>query len=563
MQVFSRRLFGLLSVLIAAVAIAACGGGDDNSDSGDSGGGSAESTPAGGRTGGEATFAYASFPDYLDPALAYTVPGWQALADTNMPLLTYKRVKGEEGATLIPALAEAMPEVSDDGTTYTLTLRDGLKYSDGSPVKANDFEHTIKRVINLESGGSSFFTGNIVGAEEYEKAGKAKGDISGITADDATRKITIKIKQASGQFPFILAMDFGGLVPGDTPFENLTKSPPAGVGPFKITSVQTGRSFVMERNENYPEIEGLPAAKLDKITVNAVTNDSRAITDVLQNKADYYDEPPSSDALREFREQAPERYRGEVTNSTYYYFLNQRVKPFDNPQVRQAVNFAIDKRALQRLFGGLLTPSCNFLPPGMQGYTKIDPCPYGDPKAAPDLAKAKQMIQEAGVAGQSVTVYGNDEELTRNVTEYLSDVLEQIGLKPQLRIVNGDVYFQTIGNQNTKAAAGFANWFQDYPHPYNFMFLIDGASIQNTNNQNFGNVDDEKINSMLAEANKKDISEAAPEYAAVDKQLVTNGDVVPYGNRVLPFIMSDKMDFQSALFHPVLQAVYSTFALKG
>ena len=356
MQVFSRRLFGLLSVLIAAVAIAACGGGNDNSDSGDSGGGSAESTPAG-RDGGEATFAYASFPDYLDPALSYTVAGWQALADTNLPLLTYKRVKGEEGATLIPALAEAMPEVSSDGTTYTLTLRDGLKYSDGSPVKANDFEHTIKRVINLESGGSSFFTGNIVGAEEYEKAGKAKGDISGITADDATRKITIKIKQPSGQFPFILAMDFAGLVPGDTPFKNLTKSPPPGVGPFKITSVPTGRSFVMEKNANYPEIEGLPAAQLDKITINAVTQDSRAITDVLQNKADYYDEPPSSDALREFRDQAPERYRGEVTNSTYYYFLNTRVKPFDNPQVRQAVNFAIDKRALQRLFGGLLTPA--------------------------------------------------------------------------------------------------------------------------------------------------------------------------------------------------------------
>ena len=184
--------------------------------------------------------------------------GWQALADTNIPLLTYKRAKGEEGAKLIPGLAEAMPEVSSDGTTYTLTLRDGLKYSDGSPVKANDFEHTIKRVINLESGGSSFFTGNIVGAAEYEKAGKAKGDISGITADDATRKITIKIKQPSGQFPFILAMDFAGLVPGDTPFTNETKSPPPGVGPFKITSVATGRSFVMEKNANYPEIEGLP-----------------------------------------------------------------------------------------------------------------------------------------------------------------------------------------------------------------------------------------------------------------------------------------------------------------
>lgn len=562
MQFFSRRLLGLLSVLVAAVAIAACGGGSDNGDSGDSGGGSAESAPAG-RTGGEATFAYASFPDYLDPALSYTVAGWQALADTNMPLLTYKRTTGEAGATLIPGLAEAMPEVTDGGKTYTLTLRDGLKYSDGSPVKASDFEHTIQRVINLESGGSSFFTGNIVGADKYEKDGKAKEDISGITADDATRKITIKIKQASGQFPFILAMDFAGLVPGDTPFQNETKNPPPGVGPFKITSVATGRSFVMEKNANYPEIDGLPAAKLDKITINAVTQDSRAITDVLQNKADYYDEPPSSDALREFRAKAPDRYRGEVTNSTYYYFLNTRVKPFDDIKVRQAVNFAIDKRALQRLFGGLLTPSCNFLPPGMQGYTKIQPCPYGDPTQAPNIAKAKQLIQEAGAAGKSVTVYGNDEELTRNVTEYLADVLNQIGLKSQLRIVNGDVYFQTIGNQDTKAASGFANWFQDYPHPYNFMFLIDGASIQNTNNQNFGNVDDPEINSMLAEANKKDISEAAPEYAAVDKRLVEQGLVAPYGNRILPFIMSDRMDFKSALFHPVLQAVYSTFALKG
>ena len=358
-------------------------------------------------------------------------------------------------------------------------------------------------MINLESGGSSFYTGNIVGAEEYEKAGKAKGDISGITADDATRKITIKIKQPSGQFPFILAMDFAGLVPGDTPFENQTKNPPPGVGPFKITSVSTGRSFVMEKNANYPEIEGLPAAKLDKITINAVTQDSRAITDVLQNKADYYDEPPSSDALREFREQAPDRYRGEVTNSTYYYFLNQRVKPFDNPQVRQAVNFAIDKRALQRLFGGLLTPSCNFLPPGMQGYTKIDPCPYGDPKAAPDIAKAKQMIQEAGVAGQSVTVYGNDEELTRNVTEYLADVLEQIGLQAPAADRRRRRVLPDDRQPEHEGRSGLRELVPGLSAPVQLHVPVDGASIQNTNNQNFGNVDDEKINSMLDEAEQE------------------------------------------------------------
>ena len=71
------------------------------------------------------------------------------------PLLTYPHVEGEAGAELIPGLAEDLPEISEDGTTYTLTLRDGLKFSDGTDVKASDFEHTIKRVLNLESGGSA------------------------------------------------------------------------------------------------------------------------------------------------------------------------------------------------------------------------------------------------------------------------------------------------------------------------------------------------------------------------------------------------------------------------
>jgi peptide/nickel transport system substrate-binding protein len=556
------RLAGLVSVGVVTLAFAACGGGgDDSSSSTSEDSGSGGGTPAA-KTGGEANFNYASFPDYLDPALSYTVAGWQAEDTTYLRLLGYKKSNGPEGAELQPALAEAMPEVTDGGKTYTFTLREGLKYSDGSAVKASDFEHSIKRVLNLESGGSSFFQQNIVGAEEYLKAGKANADISGITSDEATRKIVIKLPAPSGQFPFIIAMPFAALVPGDTPFENQTKTPPPGTGQFMIQNVKTGRSFEMVRNPQFKELPGFPAAKLDKINFTIVSADSRAVTDVLQNKADYFDDAPTSDALREFRAKAPERFIGETTNSTYYFFLNNRVKPFDDIKVRQAVAYAVDKRALVRLFGGLLKPDCNFLPPGMDGYQQVKPCPYGDPTKAPDVEKAKALIQEAGATGKSVTVYGNDEERTRNVTSYLADVLKSIGLKPSLRIVNGDVYFQTIGNQNTKAAAGFANWFQDFPHPYNFMFLVDGRSIQQTNNQNYGNVDDESINSALLAANKKELSEAAGDYATVDKKLVEDAYVVPYGHQVVPFIVSDRIDIKNVVYGPVMQADYSTFALK-
>ena len=143
---------------------------------------------------------YTSFPDYLDPALCYTQEGWQSLWTVYTPLLTYKHAEGAEGAEVIPGLAEAMPEITDDGKIYKLKLREGLKYSDGTPVKASDFEHTVQRVLNLESGGSSFYLG-IVGAEDYVKAGKAKDDIEGIVTDDADRDITITLNEPDGALP--------------------------------------------------------------------------------------------------------------------------------------------------------------------------------------------------------------------------------------------------------------------------------------------------------------------------------------------------------------------------
>ena len=197
-----RSLRGALCLSFACAAmfgLAACGGDDDDDSAGTSTGGTA-ATDGGGKAGGSITTAYTSFPDYLDPALSYTQEGWQTLWTVYTALLTYKHAEGAEGATVVPGLAEAMPDISADGKTYKLKLRSGLKYSDGTAVKASDFEHAIKRVLNLESGGSSFYLG-IVGAEKYVKDGKAKADISGIVTDDATGDITITLADARRPLP--------------------------------------------------------------------------------------------------------------------------------------------------------------------------------------------------------------------------------------------------------------------------------------------------------------------------------------------------------------------------
>ena len=251
-----------------------------------------------------------------------------------------------------------------------------------------------------------------------------------------------------------------------------------------------------------------------------------------------------------------------TTNSTYYFFLNHRTEPFDDVRVRQAIAYAIDGRALQRLFGGFLTPGCNFLPPGMQGHQKIEPCPYGDRNAAPNVERARQLIQEAGVEGQQVTVYGNQEDPSRPLANYLADVMNQIGLDARPRILDGAVYFTTIGNQETRAQAGFANWFQDYPHPGNFMFLVDGDSIQRTNNQNYGNVEDPEIDRALDRLDTQDISEAAPGYAQVDRRIVEQAHEVPYGHRQIPIITSERIAFDQVQYHPVFSVDFSSFALR-
>src|SRR5918995_7189529 len=194
-----RRALALLLACLSLFVIAACGD-DDDGGGGSSGGGDGEA-----KKGGSITISQTSQPDYMDPALTYPVNGIEPLWLVYTPLITYAREDGPAGSKLIPGLAEDLPEISEDGLTYKLTLRKGLKYSDGSPVKAADFEHTIKRVLNLESGGSAFYL-VIDGAQDYIDAAKPEGDIAGIETNDQTGKITIQLTEPDGTFSNVLAM---------------------------------------------------------------------------------------------------------------------------------------------------------------------------------------------------------------------------------------------------------------------------------------------------------------------------------------------------------------------
>ncbi|WP_197382880.1 ABC transporter substrate-binding protein [Mycolicibacterium mengxianglii] len=532
---------------VATFGVAACGGDDGAEGSG----------------GGEINISMTSFPDYIDPQLSYTVEGWETLYNTYVPLLTYKHAKGEDGAQVVPGLAEAMPDVSPDGKIYKLKMRSNMKYSDGTPIKASDFTYAIQRLFKADSGGSVFFDG-IVGATEY--ADGSADTISGIATDDTTGDITITLKDANGTFENLLGLMFAAPVPPSTPLsDDATNNPPPSSGPFMITNVEAPQTLTLERNPNFQTVKDAGATEVadvnvDKVTVTQNKSNTAQVTGVEQNTIDFMVDPPDADRMQEVTSRFGDRFRLEESINTFYFWMNTQTAPFNDLRVRQAVNYAIDPEALNRVFGGRLHPTQQILPPGMPGYEEYKLYP------GPDMNKAKQLIAEANPADRDITVWTNDEPDRKRIGEYYHDVLNQLGFNATLKVIAGDVYFTTIGNNSTPDLdTGFANWYQDFPHPDDFFRpLLNSASILPTNGNNYSRASIPGLDAKMNELLTKQLSDGDTEqqYAALDKAFMEQAVWAPYGNDQTATFVSDRIDFDKASSHILFTQDWSALALK-
>ena len=540
--------------IVGITAVAACGV---------TGCGGKTSTGAdGGKGGGAVNFTLTSFPDYVDPQLSYTVEGWEVLWNTYVPLLTYSHQKGEAGTSVVPGLAKDMPEISPDGKTYKLTLRPNMKYSDGTPIKASDFTYAIKRLFKANSGGSVFYEG-IVGTKEFAD-GKAD-TISGIVADDASGAVTITLDKPNGTFTNVLGLTFAAPVPPTTPLDkDSTNTPPASSGPFMITKVDAPNSLIMERNPQFKTVKDAGAtevadAQVDKITVTQNKNNSAQVTGVEQNQIDYMQSPPDADRLSEVKAKFGDRFRLENSINTYYFWMNNKTAPFNDIRVRQAINYAIDPEALNRVFGGRLHPTQQILPPGMPGYDEFKMFP------GPDMNKAKALLAEANPADKDITVWTDDEPDRKRIGEYYHDLLNELGFNAQLKVIAGDVYFTTIGNLSTPDLdTGFADWFQDFPHPDDFFRpLLNGENILPTNNNNFSQVAIAANDTKMDELRSGQLTdEAKKQYAELDKSYMEQAVWAPYGNEQFSTFVSDRINFDKVYYHLLFAHDYTSFALK-
>jgi peptide/nickel transport system substrate-binding protein len=521
-------------------------------------GGSSGGKSSGGKEGGTLNITYASFPDYMDPQLSYTAEGWTAMGEVYIPLLTYKHAEGEEGSEVVPGLAKEMPKISNGGKTYTLFLRPGLKYSNGKPVKASDFPYAIERLFKVNSPGSPFYT-SIIGAEEFAKT--KSGGIPGIKTNDKTGEIQIELEKPRGTFNNELALMFAAPVPKGTPDEDLSADPPPATGPYAITKSEPGRGWEYERNPfwakaNSKAMPDYPSGHIDGAKVTVIRNPQTQVNGVEQGKYNYMQNPPPADRYTEVKEKYEgTQFKVHTTISTYYFWMNMTQPPFNDVKVRQAVNYAVDPAALERIYSGQIKGTQQILPPGMPGYEKIELYPH-------DMGKAKRLIKEANPSDRDITVWTDTESPNNEAGEYYEGVLKELGFNTTLKILNADNYSTVTGNESTPDIdTGWSDWFQDYPHPNDFFQpLLAGESIQPTNTYNFSRTDEPDLNAKMKELSAEQLGpEQEKAYAELDKKFMELAPWAPYGTRTLPTFVSSNINLENIIYSPTFFEYLTSF----
>lgn len=486
-----------------------------------------------------------SAPDSLDPGMSYTALSWQMMFNVYDGLLTYKKAGGAAGNQLVPDLAVAMPVVSDGGKTYSFKMRAGVKF--GPPanreVLPSDIKWAIERLYKLPSPGLGFYQ-SIDGADAYAK-GKAK-DLSGIVVDDTARTIQFHLTAADGTFSYKLAMMFAVAVPKETPAKDMSfRGFVPATGPYHFSEYTAQRRILITKNPVFQSWSpDVPAGHVNGIDIQLGPAADNSVTKIKQGTADM-----SLDGIPAARLPGLKRDPSQKTNihqeiqaTTQYIFMNTQVAPFNNKLLRQAVNYAVDRRALVKLLGGRAVATENVLPPLLPGFKAHNLYP------GPDLAKARQLVAASGVKPGKISFWCLAGTGPNPTAEYMQKVLNDLGFTTELKCLDFAVFFTTIGNPSTKAQIGFANWGQDFPEGSDFVdVLLNGKRItpQGNNNAAMYQGQDAEIArvNLLLDQKQRDAA-----WSALDEKIMEDAPWAPYANPVSYTLTSSRV--RNFVAHP-------------
>ena len=403
----------------------------------------------------------------LDPARPGSIDTLFTLYMTNDGLTSFKRVAGSDGAQVVPDLAVSLPAPTDGGLTYTFQLRPGIRYSNGQPVRPEDFRRAIERDFTL-GPGAALQTDAYTYYESLVGAAACVGrtircDLSrGIVTDDAADTVTFHLVSPDPELTSHLALSAAAAVPASTPDTDSGSHPLPATGPYEVSLV-TPREVKMTRNPYFHEWShaAQPDGYPDQIIWRLGASVNAEVSAVERGQADYTLDPPPAGRLSEVQTRFAGQLNVNPTDELIFMGLNTRARPFTDPRVRRALNYAVDRARLARLLGQESQPVCQMLPtyiPGHQPY-----CPYTlDPSArgtwsAPDLRKARALIAASGTSGTPITIW-NQPGFSTDFTaagRYIASLLEGLGYPTRIESfsVNDASFLSRMANSRTSPQA--------------------------------------------------------------------------------------------------------------
>ncbi len=422
----------------------------------------------------------------LDPQINYSAQYIDLFANVYDGLTGFRKSLGDSGNDVVADLAEALPVPRDGGRTWVFTLRRGVRFSDGREVTVADVAASMRRLFRIGSPTAGAFYSAIVGADLCMKAPERCMLEGGVVTDAERNTVTFHLTAPDNEFLQKLAFTHASILPVGTPDHDIGNTPVAGTGPYRIVSYDPNGGMRLERNPWFRLWSGdaQPDGYADRIEYTFGIPDESAVTAVENGQYDWmYDQLPL-DRLGELGARFTSQTHVSPHPVAYFAPMNVNIPPFSNEKARQAVNYAMGRKAMVIFYGGsaLARPLCDMIPSAIQGHVEL--CPYsagadfGHPAArwqAPDLERAKALVRESGTAGQKVTVIVSNGSVDLAMGNYMRDTLEEIGYRASVRALSPGIMFPYIQNSANHVQISLKSWAADYPSPSNFLDALLGC----------------------------------------------------------------------------------------
>jgi peptide/nickel transport system substrate-binding protein len=557
----TRLIAGTAVTASLVLALAACSSSGSTSPSASGSGASGTSAATTGyqaaHAGGTLTLLAKSAGGTLDPKVNYTLQYWQLYQATYDGLTAFKKVNGQDSFTVVPDLAEAIPTPTNGGKTYVFTLRKGIKFSDGTDVTTDDVVASFQRIFKVSSPTAGSFYNGIVGADACLKTPASVHVAGGVVGDKAAGTVTINLTAPDPEFFYKLSVPHAAINPQSAPSKDAASTLIPTTGPYMFKSYDPNTALVMVRNPYFKEwsADAQPQGYPDEIDYKFGLTVEAEVTAVENGQANWVYDPPPADRLAEIGSKYAAQAHVNALTAFWYAPMNVNLAPFNNLKARQAVNWAVDRNAVVKLYGGsnLGQPVCTILPPEFPGH--VDSCQYTNPAGStwqgPDLAKAKQLVQDSGTAGQSVTIVTSDDEVNKAVGEYLQSVLTSIGYKASVKPISGNIQFTYIQNSNNKVQISLTQWYQDYPAASDFLNVLLGCASfvpGSDSSINMAGFCDKTIQGQMDAALKTEqtsMDEANKQWAQVDQAMMTQSPMVPlFTPKLIDFVSANTGNYQ-------------------